>query len=181
MNYTINSNEALIVFIDIQEKLVKMLGDNSAPQNAVKIAKTAQIMKIPSVITEQYPDGLGQTLNEIKNSLPNADYVEKTSFSAFNEESFQNLLKLKNRKQIILSGIETHICVLQTAFDILCTGCNVFVVQDATASRSEENKQAGLRRLRHSGIQIITVEMLLFELLKTSKNPVFKDIQALVR
>ncbi len=181
MYNTVNSNEVLIVFIDVQEKLVKMLQNKSAAINAVKIAKAAHILNIPCVVTEQYPKGLGTTLPEINDVLPEACRIEKTFFSVYNEKTFSDLLKSNNKKQIVLLGIETHICVLQTAFDLIKAGYEVFVVQDASASRTEENNQAALRRLIHSGVQIITVEMLLFELLKTSKNQYFKEVQALIK
>ncbi len=181
MNNTINANDSLILIIDIQEKLVKMLNDDCISKNAAKIAKTAGILNIPAIITEQYPKGLGETIPDIKSALKNAEYKEKTSFSALNESGFIDLLKSKNKKQIILFGIETHICVLQTAFDLLKEHYEVFVVQDASGSRTDENKLAALRRLIHSGVQIVTTEMVIFELLKSSKHPNFKEVQSLIK
>ncbi len=178
---TINSSEAIILIIDVQDKLVKMLNDESVSKNAIKIATAAEILNIPAIITEQYPQGLGGTIREIKSALPSSDYIEKTCFSALKDESIYELIKSKNKKQVVIFGIETHICVLQTAFDLLLAGYEVFVVQDASGSRTEENKQAALRRLIHSGAQIVTVEMVLFELLKTSRHPEFKKVQALIK
>lgn len=173
---TINPDDSLLLFIDFQEKLVKIPNGLEALKNAVKTAKAANILKLPAVITEQYPKGLGSTSSALKEQLAAADYVEKTSFSAYEE-----IKHLLNKKQIIISGIETHICVLQTAFDLLNSGYEVFIVKCACASRNVYEKEAALERLSAAGVQIITVEMLLFELLKTSKHPDFKAAQAIIK
>ena len=181
MNNTINSKNALVLIIDVQEKLVKMLKDDSVKENAVKIAKAAEILNIPVIITEQYPKGLGSTIEEIKASLTEAKYMEKTHFSVLKEEGANDLINSYGKKQIILFGIETHICVLQTAFDLMNKGYEVFAVQNASASRNDDNKQAALRRLIHSGAQIVTTEMVLFELLEGSNHPKFKEVQAIIK
>ena len=178
MNNTIKINEATLLIIDVQEKLVSMLNDENVKSDSIKLARAASILDIQTVITEQYPKGLGFTIQEIKDVLPNAEYVEKTSFSAFKEDDVKKLL---SNKQVILFGIETHICVLQTAMDLLNEGYEVFVIQNACGSRNEENKNAALRRLIHSGAQIVTTEMVLFELLESSKHPKFKEVQALIK
>ena len=175
---TINNQESLLFIIDVQEKLVNMLDGNDVKDNAVKIAKACGILEIPTVITEQYPKGLGSTIEEIKEALPNAEYIEKTTFSALKEEEVKKFL---SQKQVIIFGIEAHICVLQTAMDLLTEGYEVFVVQNACGSRDEDNKQAALRRLIHAGAQIVTTEMVLFELLEGSKHPNFKEVQALIK
>lgn len=177
----INSEDSILLIIDVQEKLVNMLKDKEVSESAAKIAKAAGILNIPSIITEQYPKGLGSTIDKIKLALPDANYIEKTHFSALKEEGFKELLKTKKRNQIIILGIETHICVLQTAFDLLNNGYEVFVVANACGSRTEENKIAALKRLRHYGAQTVTLEMVLFELLKSSKHPNFKEVQALIK
>ncbi len=175
---TINNQESLLLIIDVQDKLVNMLEGSNVKDNAIKIAKACGILEIPALITEQYPKGLGSTIEEIKDALPNAEYVEKTTFSAFKEDEVKKFL---SQKQVIIFGIETHICVLQTAMDLLTEGYEVFVVQNACGSRNEENKQAALRRLIHAGAQIVTTEMVLFELLEGSKHPNFKEVQALIK
>ena len=175
---TINNQESLLLIIDVQDKLVNMLEGSDVKDNAIKIAKACGILEIPALITEQYPKGLGSTIEEIKDALPNAEYVEKTTFSAFKEDEVKKFL---SQKQVIIFGIETHICVLQTAMDLLTEGYEVFVVQNACGSRNEENKQAALRRLILAGAQIVTTEMVLFELLEGSKHPNFKEVQALIK
>ena len=175
---TIKNEEALLLIIDVQDKLVSMLDDENVKKDSIKLAKTASILNIPTVITEQYPKGLGSTIEEIKEVLPNAEYIEKTTFSAFKEDDVKKLL---SQKQVIIFGIETHICVLQTAMDLLNEGYEVFLVQNACGSRNEENKQVALRRLIQAGVQIVTTEMVIFELLESSKHPNFKEVQALIK
>ena len=175
---TINKEEVIVLIIDVQEKLVNMLEDSNVKEQAIKIAKASEILNIPIIVTEQYPKGLGSTISEIRDFLTNAEYIEKTSFSALKDEEIKKLL---SKKQVIIFGIETHICVLQTAMDLLREGYEVFVVENACGSRDELNKQTALRRLIHAGAQIITTEMVLFELLESSKHPQFKEIQALIK
>lgn len=173
---TINIENCEYLIIDIQDKLVKMLEGSEIKENCIKLAKAANILEIPVIITEQYPKGLGSTIKEIKENIKGAKYVEKTSFSAY--EEVKQYIK---RKQIIIFGIETHICVLQTAFELIKNGYEIFVVENCCASRTNENKEAALKRLYQAGAQIVTLEMVIFELLKSSKHPNFKDIQALIK
>lgn len=177
----LSQENAIFLIIDVQEKLVNMLSDLSVKDSAIKLAKTANILDVPVIISEQYPKGLGQTIQEIKDSCDSADYIEKTSFSICNQENFVELLNSKNKKQVVLFGIETHICVLQTAFDLANNGYEVFVVKDACGSRMQENKDLALNRMQHNGIQILSLEMVLFELLKSSKHEKFKEVQTLIK
>ncbi len=178
---TINSNDSVLLIIDVQEKLVNMLGSTDVKEAAVKISSACGILGVPAVITEQYPKGLGSTIVEIKDALPNAKYFEKTNFSALKENGFLDILSQFSKKQVILFGIESHICVLQTAFDLLNKGYEVFVVKNACGSRNEDNKDVAMKRLLHAGVQIVSTEMVLFELLEGSKNPCFKEVQSLIK
>lgn len=175
----IDEKKSLLLIIDVQEKLVNMLKDENVKEQAIKLAKAAGILNIPAIITEQYPKGLGETTKEIKDALPGAKYIEKTSFSAF--EEIKEALNEADRKQIIIFGIETHICVLQTAFNLIDRGYEVYVVKNASGSRNEDDKNSALQRLRHAGCQTVTTEMVIFELLKTSKHPNFKEVQSLIK
>lgn len=178
---TINQENAMLLIIDVQEKLVKMLSSDEVKNASLKVAKACETLNVPSFISEQYPKGLGETIPELKEALPSAIYVEKTSFSVASTFS-KKLLDLNiNKKQVILFGIETHICVLQTAFDLLNMGYEVFIVKEACGSRSQDDKESALRRLMFAGAQVVTLEMALFELLKSSKHPNFKEVQALIK
>lgn len=176
---TINREETLFLIIDIQEKLVNMLQNDDVKKQAIIIANAAGKLNMPVIVTEQYPKGLGNTISEIKEAITNADYIEKTEFSAYKDIS--TAIENTNRKQIIIIGIETHICVLQTAFDLLNSGYEIFIVKNACGSRNIDDKNTALDRLKQAGCQIITTEMLIFELLKSSKNPYFKELQALIK
>lgn len=175
----LDTNNSILVIIDIQEKLVKAASNGEKTIiNTSKISQAAQILSIPVIITEQYPKGLGATVESITGS--DAFIIEKSSFSAFKEPEFEQKIKSLNRKQVILCGIETHICVLQTAIDLYKNGYEVYVLKDCVSSRSEEEQNSGLELLKQYGIKVITVEIALFQWLKSSKHPQFKDIQKLI-
>ena len=175
----LDTNNSILVIIDIQEKLVKAASNGEKTIiNTSKISQAAQILSIPVIITEQYPKGLGATVESITGS--DAFIIEKSSFSAFKEPEFEQKIKSLNRKQVILCGIEAHICVLQTAIDLYKNGYEVYVLKDCVSSRSEEEQNSGLELLKQYGIKVITVEIALFQWLKSSKHPQFKDIQKLI-
>ncbi len=182
----LNIENSALVIIDIQERLVlaSKYGEEVA-QNMAKLAKAANILSIPTIITEQYPKGLGNTVPVIEEALsPNSTKMEKASFSALLENEFaQKIQELKANgiKQIVIGGIETHICVLQTACDLMKEGFEVYVIKDACASRNKKEYKTGLELLKQYGAKISCVEITLFEWLKTSKHPNFKEVQALIK
>lgn len=182
----LNLGQCALVIIDIQEKLVMASKYGSEVAiNASKLAKAANILNMPTIVTEQYPQGLGATVQEVQGALAqDTSKFEKTAFSALLEASFANKiaeLKSKNIKQIVLCGIETHICVLQTASDLISEGFEVYVVKDACASRNKKEYKTGLELLKQYGAKITCVEIALFEWLKTAKHPNFKEIQTLIK
>ena len=170
----LDTKDTAIICIDLQEKLVNMLANSDLiAKNATKIMNAAHILNIDTIITEQYPKGLGSTIESIK-TINNFTTIEKTSFSAINE-----LCSLK--KNIVIFGIETHICVYQTVLDLLKKGHNVYVVADCCASRAEFNYKTALELMKQEGAKITSLEIVLFEFLKGSKHPNFKEIQALIK
>lgn len=174
---------SLLLVIDIQDKLVKACKDSeNIGRKSSILAAAAKILEIPTLVSEQYPKGLGETIPELKNSLAeDSFFVEKTSFSVLKEDGFKEKLASYDRKQIILCGIEAHICVYQTCLELLESGYDVYVVKDASSSRNEYEYQTGLELMRDFGAKLTCVEMVLFELLKTSKHPDFKSVQALIK
>ena len=176
-----NEKDTALICIDIQEKLVNML-DNAEQiaKNCEIILKAANILNINTLITEQYPKGLGSTIEPIK-SITSFITIEKTSFSALQTEEFLNEFNKINNKNIIIFGIETHICVLQSVIDLIKNGYNVFVVSDCCSSRSKKNHKTALNLMQQEGARIITLEIALFNFLKSSKHPNFKEIQALIK
>lgn len=172
--------ESIFIMIDIQEKFEKAIPDiETVISNASILNQASEFLNIPLIVTEQYPKGLGKTINRIY--LPETcNYFEKTRFSIFTQE-ITDYLKSLNRKTLILYGIEAHICLTQSALDALDEGYQVFYVCDAVASRKESNKKIAIKRLIQNGIEMINTEMLLFELVNDAKHPNFKQISALVK
>ncbi len=179
----INIEDTAVVLIDIQERLVNMLNKQEPVVKATtRLINAAAIMNIPAIITEQYPQGLGKTIMDITSVMnENTPIIEKTSFSAMQTPEFTEKIKTLGKQNIILGGIETHICVYQTALDLLKEGYNVLIAKDACASRSTDCFKTGIQLMKEHGAVISNVEILLFELLKTSKNPYFKPVQALIK
>ncbi len=173
----LNINDTTIICIDIQEKLVNMLSNSDEiVLKCEKIMKAANILDVDTIITEQYPKGLGSTLESIK-TITSFKTIEKTTFSALQTPEFNFELK----KNIVIFGIETHICVYQTVLDLIQKGHNVYVVADCCASRSELNYKTALNLMEKFGANITTLEIVLFEFLKSSKHPCFKEVQALIK
>lgn len=179
---TLNAQDSLVLIIDIQERLVSALDKDIVVTKAVKMAGAAKILNIPVLVTEQYPRGLGNTVEPLKNALPaNTEIVEKTSFNALLEEGMPEKIASYGKKQIVLFGIETHICVHQTAAALLEAGYQVFIIKDACASRNKYEFKQGIEIMESNGAKISCVEITLFEWLKGAKNPKFKEIQALIK
>lgn len=178
----LDRKESLLLIIDEQEKLVKSLDKDIVVSRTATLAKAASIMEIPTIVTEQYPKGLGSTVVAIKQSLThNTPIIEKSAFSAVKEKGFLETLKSFNKKQIVICGIETHICVHQTAYDLMAEGFEVYVAKDACASRNKYEFKQGIERMQENGAKISCVEIILFEWLRSSKNPYFKEVQALIK
>lgn len=172
-----------IVLIDIQERLVGMLNKQEPVVKAASnLLSAANIMGIPAILTEQYPQGLGKTVFAVESVRDESNLIiEKTSFSAMATPEFLDKIKSTGKQNIIIGGIETHICVYQTVLDLIKEGYNVTVAKDACASRSSDCFKTGIQLMKDAGAKISNVETILFELLKTSKNPYFKPVQALIK
>ena len=178
----LNAENCLFLIIDIQEKLVKACKDSEIiGKKASALANTVRILSIPTLVTEQYPQGLGSTIDCVKESLGDVAYIEKTSFSALREDGFVEKLASYGKKQIILCGIEAHICVYQTCLELIEKGYEVYVVKDASSSRQEYEYLTGLELMKDAGAHLTCVEVVLFELLGGAKHPSFKEVQQLIK
>jgi nicotinamidase-related amidase len=175
----LDSERAALVVIDVQEAFRKAVPSFSEVADAsATLVRGAAAIGVPIVATEQYPKGLGATVPEIADHMPaDVQPVDKVRFSATEAERFD----LGDRDQAILCGIETHVCVMQTALDLLERGVEVHVVADAVGSRTDENRRLGLERMERAGATVSSVEMALFELLGGSDAAAFKEVQALVK
>ena len=178
----LNAENSLFFLIDIQDRLVGMLKNREeiAKNNSI-LAKAAKILGVPVIASEQYPNGLGSTILEVREYLNTENVLEKTSFSALATDTIKAKLESLNRMRVVLTGIETHICVYQTARALLDAGYEVYVVKNACSSRSSKDYRTALELMRDYGAKLTCVETVLFELLGSSKHPNFKEIQALIK
>lgn len=173
---------ALLV-VDVQERFIPVIHDAKAVvENSVVAIRASRELGIPILTTEQYPEGLGVTVPEIAVALGDAyKPSEKTAFSACGVEQVGAELRDVGAKSVVIVGIEAHVCVLQTALDLLEQGYHVFPVANAISSRTPENRTLGLERMRQSGAVIVSTEMLIFELLRDARDPHFKTLQSLIK
>ncbi|MFN3561432.1 MAG: hydrolase [Chloroherpetonaceae bacterium] len=175
-------DDTVLVIIDVQGKLATLMYERELLfKNLSRLIEGAQVLGIPILLTEQYPKGLGETAPELKALMPNVKPIEKMSFSCMGEEKFVEALDKTERKQVLVAGIETHVCVYQTVSDMLAEGFEVHCVADAISSRAKENREIGLSRMKEDGAILTSTEMCLFELLKVAGTSTFKTISALVK
>lgn len=172
-----------LVIIDMQERLASVMPDD-ALQSIVKncgiLLQAAALLEVPALYTEQYPKGLGKTLPDLMQWLGTKPRVEKTAFSSCDEPTFCRQLT-SDRPQVVLAGMETHICILQTAFALQAMGRIVFVAEDAVLSRNATHKANALDRLRQAGIVVSNTESIVFEWLGVAEGEAFKQISRLIR
>lgn len=175
-------SDTAAVIIDIQEKLLPHMSDQDAVlRNNVKLIEGLKILDIPYLVTQQYSKGLGETVEPVKMAMEDIKYIEKTSFSCCDEAAFMQGLKESEKHFVIVAGIETHVCVLQTVIDLINSGYQPVVVENCVSSRYEVDKSSALRRLEQEGAIIATYESVLFELTRNAKSPEFKAISKLVK
>jgi len=172
----------VVVIVDVQHKLARLMYEKENLFSNIQILiKAAKILDIPIIWCEQNPAGLGETVAEISQLLSADRPIAKFSFSCCGNEEFNRVLKNYGRKQILLCGIEAHVCIYQTAVELLGSGYSVHVMADAVSSRSSRNKQLAVERMCAEGIKADCVELALFELLRTAKHPKFKEVAALIK
>ncbi|MCK4752991.1 MAG: hydrolase [Planctomycetes bacterium] len=178
----LDSKNCCLIVIDVQGKLAELMHQkDSLFKNIQILINAANLLSIPILWTQQCPDVLGPTTPRIAHLLIGNRPINKATFSCCGSEQFNSKLKTLNRNQLILCGIETHICVYQTAIELLETKYDVTVVADAVSSRTQENKNIALNKMQNSDINITGTEMILFELLKTAEHPQFKQIAKLIK
>ncbi len=178
----LDSQQAALLIVDVQESFRKHIPDFAdLSRNITILVEASKILKLPVFVTEQYPQGLGKTVAEIAACLGEHQQFEKSCFSCCGAESFMNALENSGRKQIIVCGIEAHVCISQTVHDLLKSGYAPHIVSDAISSRSPKNKEVGVKKMTESGAVLSCVEMALFELLVESGTEKFKAVQRLVK
>ena len=179
----LDANTAALVVVDIQEGFRNAIPDFALiASRASTVVRGFQILNVQVIVTEQYPKGLGHTAEEIHLVLPDDfEVFEKTAFSSCGAEPFLAKLQEFGVKQVVLCGLETHVCVNQTAHDLLERGFDVHILTDCVCSRFEHDKTAGLAKMQMSGVVPSSIEMALFELMRDARHEQFKEIQALIK
>jgi nicotinamidase-related amidase len=201
----LDADESQLVLVDYQTRLMNALVDAPAVlANAVRLARLAALLKVPVFLTEQNPSRLGETAAELRDALSGAGVrvLSKMQFSAVEEglgewlrppplpaqgnarslpKHLQKASSSPERGTVVLGGCEAHVCLLQTALNLLEDGFDVWVVTDACSSRTERNRDAAFDRLAGAGVELVTTEMVAFEWIRTAEHPVFKDVQALIK
>ncbi|MDA3929239.1 MAG: hydrolase [Prolixibacteraceae bacterium] len=178
----IQKENTVAVVVDIQKRLLPVMDQSDELlTNCNVLIKGLQELSVPIIATQQYTRGLGETVSEISSSINNFLPIEKTSFSCYDEPAFVEALEEEDAKNVLICGIESHVCVLQTAIDLKEAGYQPIVVFDCVSSRTNFNKQMALERFRFEGIMVTSYESILFELTKGAKAPEFKTISKLVK
>lgn len=177
-----NADDSILLVIDPQEKLVKMIHNREEVVATVtRLLRFASIFAIPTVLTEHYPQGLGYTVDEIKEALASYDPIIKRIFSCFGVPEFGEALAATGRKRLVVTGIETHICVCQTVLDALQQGYEVLVIADGTGTRRREDHEIALERMRQAGAVVTTSEALIYEVTYRADTEQFKQVLDLVK
>ena len=179
------AEHSVLIVVDIQTKLADAMPPSEAKlmlTNATALLEASALMAVPVLVTEQYPKGLGVTDVSLVNKLPEtAQHFEKTGFSCCLAEGFSEALAQTGRKQVILVGLETHVCIMQSALALQNQGYQVYVIEDAVCSRKIDHKFYALQRMQQQGITLINYESVLFEWLKDANHPNFRAVSGLLR
>lgn len=181
----VDATKATLLLVDMQERLLPaMTGGGEAESRCVILLKAAKALAVPVTVSEQYPKGLGHTVPGLAAEIGNAPVFEKTAFSCWKDEGLREHMIVHHeagRPLVILAGIESHVCVMQTAADLSAAGFGVFAVADAMASRAPASHALALERMRQNGVAVVNTEMIIFELLGKAGTAEFKALSALVR
>ncbi|HZW81046.1 MAG TPA: hydrolase [Candidatus Deferrimicrobiaceae bacterium] len=175
----LEAERCALIVVDIQQKLLPpIFQKDQLVRNSKLLIRACGILKIPAIVSTQYAKGLGDTVPEIASLLPETEAIDKNLFSCFGSDVFCTLLKRLpgNRNTLLLCGMESHICVMQTALAALREGYIVHIASDAVSSRTEWNWKIGLDRMRAAGAVISSTEMMIYELMRSSSSPAFKEL-----
>jgi nicotinamidase-related amidase len=181
----LDRNNAVLVVIDVQERLMPVIHEaDSMMRNLDRLVRGCHVVGVPALLTEQYVKGLGPTIPSLRKTFDEAHGyrpIEKMTFSALGVDAFAAQLASLERRQVLIAGVETHVCVYQTVRDLLASGTAVTLIADAMSSRTAENKDLGLQRMVGDGAKVSSTEMVLFELLGTSGTDEFRAVSSLVK
>ena len=178
----IKAQDALFCLVDVQERLFPHIENkDELEKNLITLVKGLKVLDIPFIVNEQYKKGIGETIPSLRELVDEYPHFEKTTFSCYKNEETIDAINEMNKKVVIVAGIETHVCVLQTCIDLLEGGFEVVLVTDCCTSRKQNDTDMAITRLVQAGVIPTTYESLLFELTLNAKNPCFKEISSLVK
>jgi nicotinamidase-related amidase len=178
----LKASEAVLVIVDVQERLASVMERRQQVEAAIGVLiRTARLHDIPIIVTQQYTRGLGPTVEALSSKLEGVDPVEKIHFSCCGEEPFTGALDALGRRKIILTGMEAHVCVLQTALDLIDAGYAVHLPWDAVCSRLDGNREVAMRFLERAGAVVTSSETAVFQILEKAGTPEFKEISSLLK
>jgi nicotinamidase-related amidase len=178
----IRNNEVAALVVDMQEKLLPHIFESEKLlKTSLKLIEGLRVLSVPVLVTQQYTKGLGATNHEIANLFSDFNFIEKSAFSCYGEPKFKETLDDMGKKQIIICGIESHICVLQTCIDLLNAGYLPIIIEDCVSSRNYNDKAVAIARMRQAGAVITTMESVLFELTQCAGTDTFKAISKIVK
>lgn len=178
----LTTDTTVLVVVDVQGNLAHTMYEKQILfENLAKMVKGARVLNIPIILTEQNPTKLGSTIPEIAELLCGVEPLSKLSFSCCGDTVFLEQLAATKREQVLIAGIETHVCVYQTAMDLLERGYAVQIVADAVSSRTAHNREIGMERMKAEGIRLTSTEMALFELMRVAEGPQFKEMLKIVK
>lgn len=177
-----NADGACLMIVDVQQRLLSAMDAPRAVMSGCSLMmKAADVMDVPIVVTEQYPEGLGPTVEPLAELAPEEAFFSKLHFSSAKNPAIMGKIKTLQPRQIVIAGIEAHVCVLQTTIGLLEAGYPCFVAGDATSSRTAANHAAAMARLREAGAEVVTSEMVVFEWLEKAGTPEFRDLSRLLK
>ncbi len=178
----LDAEKTVLLIIDVQDKLYQAMHDKEALAERIeKLIQGVRALGIPVIATEQYPQGIGPTIPEIAAVLEGVPIISKLHFSCCGDPVFFDAFRTLDRRQVVIAGIECHVCVYQTAMDLLDGGWEVQIVADGVSSRTAWSRDVGLQRLRDEGAKITSTEIVLFELLKTAGAEKFREISKIIK
>lgn len=178
----LQAEKALLVLVDIQGKLAELMCEKDLLyQNLRRLVMGARVLSIPIIWMEQIPEKMGPTIPELRELLTSEEPIAKKCFSCCGEPAFMHKLQATGRVEVILAGIESHVCIYQTAADLITMGYEAHVAADAVSSRTQANRQIGFDRTKAIGGKITSVESILFDIMKTADHPAFREILKIVR
>ncbi len=180
--FQLDKEDTILLIVDIQEKLAVVMKErDKVVKHNLHLIELAKMIDMPVMVTEQYPKGLGTTVTELREAIPSYRPVEKMTFDCCGQPLFLEELRERKRKNVVLTGMETHICVLQTCIGLLRGGLNVHLVQDAVCSRTKDNWKTGVEFMRDAGAVVTSTETVLFQLLKVAGTEEFKKISKRIK